>query len=83
LLAEDPAEIIGQFLPLAIMTLLLLHSALGTAAASPSGPWPELQGRSAGGVAAVARSRCAAQHTDWQRRLRDLQKLQLDVSLLA
>lgn len=33
---------LGQFLPLAIMTLLLLHSMVGSAAAHPSGPWPEL-----------------------------------------
>ncbi|MFT5643741.1 MAG: branched-subunit amino acid transport protein AzlD [Janthinobacterium sp.] len=33
---------LGQFLPLAIMTLLLLHSATGAALTHAAGPWPEL-----------------------------------------
>ena len=33
---------LGQFLPLAIMTLLLVHSAAGNAREHSSGPWPEL-----------------------------------------
>ena len=33
---------LGQFLPLAIMTLLLLHSAAGSAQQDRLGPWPEL-----------------------------------------
>ena len=33
---------LGQFLPLAIMTLLLVHSAVGNAATNPAAPWPEL-----------------------------------------
>ena len=33
---------LGQFLPLAIMTLLLLHSVAGSASEDPSGPWPEV-----------------------------------------
>lgn len=33
---------LGQFLPLAIMTLLLVHSMTGAALEHPSGPWPEL-----------------------------------------
>ena len=33
---------LGQFLPLAIMTLLLLHSLAGSASEDPSGPWPEV-----------------------------------------
>ncbi|HZX32827.1 MAG TPA: AzlD domain-containing protein [Rhodocyclaceae bacterium] len=33
---------LGQFLPLAIMTLLLVHSAAGAAGSHPGGPWPEL-----------------------------------------
>jgi branched-subunit amino acid transport protein AzlD len=33
---------LGQFLPLTIMTLLLLHSAAGSASEDPSGPWPEV-----------------------------------------
>ena len=33
---------LGQFLPLAIMTLLLVHSAVGNAASDPFAPWPEL-----------------------------------------
>jgi branched-subunit amino acid transport protein AzlD len=33
---------LGQFLPLAIMTLLLLHSATGAALEHAAGPWPEL-----------------------------------------
>lgn len=33
---------LGQFLPLAIMTLLLLHSATSAALEHAAGPWPEL-----------------------------------------
>jgi branched-subunit amino acid transport protein AzlD len=33
---------LGQFLPLAIMTLLLLHSGTSAARAHAAGPWPEL-----------------------------------------
>lgn len=33
---------LGQFLPLAIMTLLLVHSMTGAALEHRSGPWPEL-----------------------------------------
>ena len=33
---------LGQFLPLAIMTLLLVHSAAGSAREHAAGPWPEL-----------------------------------------
>lgn len=33
---------LGQFLPLAIMTLLLVHSMTGSALEHPSGPWPEM-----------------------------------------
>ena len=33
---------LGQFLPLAIMTLLLIHSALGSIKENPVGPWAEL-----------------------------------------
>ena len=33
---------LGQFLPLAIMTLLLLNSTLGSARDDAHGPWPEL-----------------------------------------
>jgi branched-subunit amino acid transport protein AzlD len=33
---------LGQFLPLAIMTLLLLHSLVGIAKEHDAGPWPEL-----------------------------------------
>jgi branched-subunit amino acid transport protein AzlD len=33
---------LGEFLPLAIMTLLLVHSAVGSAREHQSGPWPEL-----------------------------------------
>lgn len=32
---------LGQFLPLAIMTLLLVHSAAGSAREHATGPWPE------------------------------------------
>ncbi|MBS1228405.1 MAG: AzlD protein [Proteobacteria bacterium] len=35
-------ERLGEFLPLAIMTLLLLHSAAGSAQQDRLGPWPEL-----------------------------------------
>lgn len=33
---------LGEFLPLAIMTLLLLHSTVGAARSHQAGPWPEL-----------------------------------------
>jgi branched-subunit amino acid transport protein AzlD len=33
---------LGRFLPLAIMTLLLLHSLVGAAKEHEAGPWPEL-----------------------------------------
>ena len=33
---------LGDFLPLAIMTLLLVHSAVGNATSDPAAPWPEL-----------------------------------------
>ena len=33
---------LGAFLPLAIMTLLTVHSAAGSAREHPVGPWPEL-----------------------------------------
>jgi branched-subunit amino acid transport protein AzlD len=33
---------LGRFLPLAIMTLLLLHTLVGGARQNPSGPWAEL-----------------------------------------
>jgi len=33
---------LGRFLPLAIMTLLLLHTLVGSARANPAGPWAEL-----------------------------------------
>ena len=33
---------LGQFLPLAIMTLLLLHQLVGSAREHAAGPWPEL-----------------------------------------
>ena len=35
-------ERLGEFLPLAIMTLLLLHSAAGSAQQHRLGPWPEI-----------------------------------------
>jgi branched-subunit amino acid transport protein AzlD len=33
---------LGRFLPLAIMTLLLLHTLVNSARQNPSGPWAEL-----------------------------------------
>lgn len=33
---------LGKFLPLAIMTLLLLHTLVGSAKENPTGPWAEL-----------------------------------------
>jgi branched-subunit amino acid transport protein AzlD len=33
---------LGAFLPLGIMTLLVLHSGSGAAADNPLGPWPEV-----------------------------------------
>jgi len=42
-LQKNPiVERLGEFLPLAIMTLLLLHSAAGSAQQDRLGPWPEL-----------------------------------------
>ena len=35
-------EALGQFLPLAIMTLLLVHTVSGAAREHAGGPWPEL-----------------------------------------
>jgi len=32
---------LGRFLPLAIMTLLLLHTLVGSARQNPTGPWAE------------------------------------------
>lgn len=47
---------LGQFLPLAIMTLLLLHATVGAAKEHTGGPWPELL---ASGLAAVLQWRSA------------------------
>lgn len=33
---------LGEFLPLAIMTLLMVHSVRGSATENLTGPWPEL-----------------------------------------
>lgn len=33
---------LGRFLPLAIMTLLLVHTLVGSARENPTGPWAEL-----------------------------------------
>jgi len=33
---------LGRFLPLAIMTLLLIHTLVGSAGDNPHGPWAEL-----------------------------------------
>ena len=42
-LQKNPlVERLGEFLPLSIMTLLLLHSAAGSAQQDRLGPWPEL-----------------------------------------
>ncbi|MFZ4622739.1 MAG: branched-chain amino acid transporter permease [Rhodoferax sp.] len=42
-LQSHPAvQRLGRFLPLAIMTLLLLHTLAGSARQNPSGPWAEL-----------------------------------------
>ena len=42
-LQRHPAvQRLGRFLPLAIMTLLLLHTLAGSARQNPSGPWAEL-----------------------------------------
>ncbi len=42
LLQSNPlVQQLGRFLPLAIMTLLLLHTLVGQARANPSGPWAE------------------------------------------
>jgi branched-subunit amino acid transport protein AzlD len=35
-------ERLGRFLPLAIMTLLLVHAVAGAAEGHAAGPWPEL-----------------------------------------
>lgn len=39
---HDIVRRLGRFLPLAIMTLLLLHSLVGSAREHAGGPWPEL-----------------------------------------
>lgn len=39
---HDVVRRLGQFLPLAIMTLLLLHAIVGSAREHAGGPWPEL-----------------------------------------
>ena len=41
LLRHPRVERLGQFLPLAIMTLLLVHSAVGAAREHAAGPWFE------------------------------------------
>jgi branched-subunit amino acid transport protein AzlD len=42
LLQSSPlVQRLGRFLPLAIMTLLLLHTLVGQARQNPSGPWAE------------------------------------------
>ncbi|MDD2728794.1 AzlD domain-containing protein [Malikia sp.] len=39
---HDVVRRLGRFLPLAIMTLLLLHAIVGSAREHPGGPWREL-----------------------------------------
>ena len=39
---HDVVRRLGNFLPLAIMTLLLLHAVVGSAREHAGGPWPEL-----------------------------------------
>ena len=41
---HDVVRRLGNFLPLAIMTLLLLHAIVGAAREHAGGPWPELVG---------------------------------------
>ncbi|MBS1189534.1 MAG: AzlD protein [Rhodocyclaceae bacterium] len=38
---QSAVQRLGQFLPLAIMTLLLAHSVAGAAREDAAGPWPE------------------------------------------
>lgn len=40
--AQPTVQRLGRFLPLAIMTLLLLHALAGAARTHTDGPWPEL-----------------------------------------
>ena len=40
--AHPAVQRLGRFLPLAIMTILLLHALAGAAGSHPGGPWPEL-----------------------------------------
>lgn len=43
LLQKHPmVQQLGRFLPLAIMTLLLVHTLVGSARNNPAGPWAEL-----------------------------------------
>ncbi len=42
LLKHPLVQRLGQFLPLAIMALLLVHSVVGAAREDALGPWPEL-----------------------------------------
>ncbi len=39
---HDKVMLLGRFLPLAVMTLLLLHTMAGSAQQNPSGPWTEI-----------------------------------------
>ncbi len=39
---HDKVMQLGRFLPLAIMTLLLLHTLVGSARQNPAGPWAEI-----------------------------------------
>lgn len=39
---HDKVMQLGRFLPLAIMTLLLLHTLVGNARQNPAGPWAEI-----------------------------------------
>ncbi|MEN9316838.1 MAG: hypothetical protein RJA99_4301 [Pseudomonadota bacterium] len=40
--AHPLVQRLGRFLPLAIMTILLLHALAGAAGSHAGGPWPEL-----------------------------------------
>ena len=51
---------LGEFLPLAIMTLLLLHSVTGAAGSHAGGPWPEVVA-----VACVVAMQWRGRHALW------------------
>ena len=65
---HDVVRRLGRFLPLAIMTLLLLHAIVG-AARTCGRPLAGTAGRRAGGAAAMAQPQSTAEHRRRHRHL--------------